>query len=76
MQTVGIFEAKTKLSELLRSGEVIHITSHRRTVGKLYPAFEETPEFIAEAKRQLAIINLADAADNWEDYADFPEDAA
>ena len=76
MQTVGIFEAKSKLSELLRSGEVINITSHRKTVGKLYPAFEETPEFIAEAKRQLALINAAETNDDWEEYADFPEETA
>ena len=74
MQTVGIFEAKSKLSELLRSGQIIHITSHRKTVGKLYPAFNETPEFIAEAQRQLALINAADAGDDWEEYSDFPED--
>lgn len=75
MQTVGIFEVKTKLSELLRSGEVIQITSHRRTVGKIYPAFEESPEFMAEFQRQLSTINAADAGDDWEEYADLPDEA-
>lgn len=73
MQTVGTFEVKSKLSELLRLGEVINITSHRKSVGKIYPALDNSPEFVAEVRRQLEMLVASGEDDSWEDYADFPE---
>lgn len=72
MQTVGIFEVKTRLSELLRSGEVINITSHRKSVGKIYPALDNSHEFVAEARRQMEALVVSGEDDGWEDYADPP----
>jgi len=64
MQTVGIFEAKAKLSELIKSGEVITVTNHRKPVARIYPVIEYTPEFIAELERQCKLANEADANDD------------
>lgn len=46
MATVGLFEAKQKLSELVeraRGGEEIEITRHGKIVAKLIPAGPTTP---------------------------------
>lgn len=73
MQTVGIFEAKAKLSELISKGEVVTITNHRKPVARLYPIFDETPEFLAELRRQCLAANEAEqdgdieAMQDWSD---------
>jgi prevent-host-death family protein len=55
MLTVGSFEAKTKLAELLdkdESGETVTITSHGKAVAKLVPAAADE----AERARRRALI--------------------
>jgi prevent-host-death family protein len=55
MSTVGAFEAKTKLAELLdkvEGGETITITRHGKPVAKLVPASADE----AERARKRALI--------------------
>jgi prevent-host-death family protein len=37
MKTVGVFDAKTHLSELIASGEVVTITKHGKPIATLAP---------------------------------------
>jgi len=37
MKTIGVFDAKNRLSELIDSGEVVTITKHGRPVATLSP---------------------------------------
>jgi len=56
MTTVGSFEAKTKLSELLdkvEAGETVTITRHGKPVAKLVPAAIDE----AERARRRALID-------------------
>jgi prevent-host-death family protein len=56
MTTVGSFEAKTKLSELLdkvEAGETVTITRHGKPVAKLVPAAADE----AERARRRALID-------------------
>jgi prevent-host-death family protein len=57
METIGAFEAKTRLSELLERtehGEAFQITKHGRPVGKLIPPdTARDPEMIAQAVQRL-----------------------
>ena len=55
MQSVAIFEAKAKLSELVKSGHAVEITVHRKAVARLYPLFDENAEFLSELKRQCEL---------------------
>ena len=55
MSSVGAFEAKTKLAELLdrvESGETITITRHGKAVAKLIPASADE----AERARKRALV--------------------
>ena len=69
MRTVGIFEVKTKLSELLRAGEPIAITSHKKNVAVLYPKPASLSS--AQVKRDIKAINQADQQDNTADMGDY-----
>jgi prevent-host-death family protein len=73
MQTVGIFEAKAKLSELVKSGEIVTITNHRKPVARIVPVYEYTPEFMAELERQCRIANEADKLENLDEFGDFDD---
>lgn len=56
METVGAFDAKTRLSELLdraANGEVIEITKHGRPVARLVPANGPDPTRLAGAAARL-----------------------
>jgi len=56
METVGLFEAKTHLSELVaraEQGEEVIITRHNKPVAKLVPISEVSPELVA---RRLQIF--------------------
>ncbi len=56
METVGLFEAKTHLSELVaraERGEEVVITRHNRPVAKLVPIATITPE---QLKRRLSAV--------------------
>lgn len=56
MESVGLFEAKTHLSELIaraERGEEVIITRHNRPVAKLVPISEVSPALVA-TRRQIA----------------------
>ncbi len=55
MESVGLFEAKTHLSELIaraERGEEVIITRHNKPVAKLVPISEVSPELVAR-RRQI-----------------------
>ena len=57
MQSIGLFEAKTHLSELIaraERGEVVVITRHNKPVAKLVP-IGKAPD--KDAQRQLAALD-------------------
>ena len=57
MESVGLFEAKTHLSELIaraERGEEVIITRHNKPVAKLVPITEVSPELVA---RRLQLLN-------------------
>lgn len=56
MDTIGAFEAKTRLSELLERasrGETIVITKHGHPVARLVPSEPEDAERVAKAVERL-----------------------
>jgi prevent-host-death family protein len=56
MESIGLFEAKTHLSELVaraERGEEVVITRHNKPVAKLVPIAEVSPELVAR-RRQIA----------------------
>jgi len=56
MRTIGAFEAKNRLSELLlavENGEEVTITKHGRPVAKLVPVNQRDPARIAAAIAEL-----------------------
>lgn len=56
MRTIGAFEAKNRLSELLvavEHGEEVTITKHGRPVAKLVPVNQRDPARIAAAIAEL-----------------------
>ena len=69
MRSVGIFEVKTRLSELLRVGEPIEITSHKKSVAVLYPKTASLSS--TQVKRDIKAINQADQQDNTVDMGDY-----
>lgn len=66
MITVGSFEAKTKLSELLdkvEAGETVTITRHGKTVAKLVPAAIDADE---RARRRALIEGIKRKRVGWD----------
>lgn len=62
MGTIGAFEAKTKLSELLArvsKGERVTITKHGTPVAELIPADERVSVNIGEMRREFARLRAA-----------------
>lgn len=56
MESIGLFEAKTHLSELVaraERGEEVIITRHNKPVAKIVPISEVSPELVA-LRRQIA----------------------
>lgn len=72
MQSVAIFEAKAKLSELVKAGHAVEITVHRKPVARLYPVFDENAAFLSELKRQCALSETTsdDGLEAMQDWAD------
>ena len=72
MQSVAIFEAKAKLSELVKAGRAVEITVHRKPVARLYPVFDENAAFLSELKRQCALSETIsdDGLEVMQDWAD------
>lgn len=57
MESVGLFEAKTHLSELIaraERGEEVVITRHNKPVAKLVPIGEVSPELVEQRRRAIA----------------------
>jgi prevent-host-death family protein len=55
-RTIGAFEAKNRLSELLQlveNGEEVTITRHGKAVAKLVPANRYSPERVRKALAEL-----------------------
>lgn len=68
MLSMGIFEVKTKLSELLRNGEPIEVTSHKKSVAVIYPKVHRTPD---EIRRDIKAMRAADEKDDTSDFGDY-----
>ena len=70
--TVGAYEAKTRLSELLQrvqEGETVTITKHGHPVAKIVgvePAKRPIEEVLDELERLLRAVDLQ--GDSWVDY--------
>lgn len=57
MESIGLFEAKTHLSELIaraERGEEVIITRHNKPVAKLVPINEVSPELYQQRLKLLA----------------------
>ncbi|MGY0194779.1 type II toxin-antitoxin system Phd/YefM family antitoxin [Leptothrix sp. BB-4] len=57
METVGLFEAKTHLSELIaraERGEEVVITRHNKPVAKLVPINEVPADLVARRRQALS----------------------
>jgi len=50
MKTVGVFDAKTHLSELIDSGEVVTITKHGKPVALLTPVRQNAADVVARIR--------------------------
>ena len=72
MQSIAIFEAKAKLSELVKAGHSVEITVHRKPVARLYPVFDESAKFLSELKRQCELSEKTahDGLEAMQDWAD------
>ncbi len=59
MESIGLFEAKTHLSELVaraEQGEEVIITRHNKPVAKLVPITEVSPELYRQRLEALAAL--------------------
>ena len=57
METIGLFEAKTHLSELVaraEQGEEVIITRHNKPVAKLVPISQVSAELVARRREAIA----------------------
>ncbi len=60
MESIGAFEAKTRLSELLErvaKGEMFVITKHGHPVARLVPEHARDPERAARAAERLKVFH-------------------
>ncbi len=73
MQSVAIFEAKAKLSELVKSRHVVEITVHKKPVARIYPVFEESAAFLDELVKQCAISEQVTEEDGLEGLQDWSD---
>ena len=64
MKTVGVFDAKTHLSELIDSGEVVAITKHGKHVATLTPVRQSASEVVARIRkmRKSGGVTLSESA--------------
>lgn len=62
MKTVGVFDAKNHLSELIESGEAITITKHGKPVATLTPIRQQASEVVARirAMRRTAGVTVSE----------------
>jgi prevent-host-death family protein len=55
MKTIGVFDAKNRLSELIDSGEVVTITKHGRPVATLSPIRQNPADVAARIRANPCI---------------------
>ncbi len=60
MKTVGVFDAKNRLSELIDSGEVVTITKHGRPVATLSPIRQNAADVASRIRANPCIDSTAD----------------
>ena len=60
MKTVGVFDAKNRLSELIDSGEIITITKHGRPVATLSPIRQNPADVAARIRANPCIQSTAE----------------
>lgn len=64
MRTVGVFDAKTHLSELIDSGEIVTITKHGKPVAMLTPVRHDAVSVVnrIRALRKAGGVTLSESA--------------
>jgi prevent-host-death family protein len=64
MKRVGVFDAKTHLSELIESGEAVTITKHGKPVATLTPVRQNADDIVARirALRKSGGVTLNEGA--------------
>jgi prevent-host-death family protein len=60
MRTVGVFDAKSHLSELIDSGETVTITKHGRPVATLSPIRRNPAEVVARIRAKRCVRATSD----------------
>jgi prevent-host-death family protein len=60
MKRVGVFDAKSRLSELIDSGQVVIITKHGRPVATLSPIRQDAADVAARIRANPCIQATAD----------------
>jgi prevent-host-death family protein len=63
VKTIGVFDAKNHLSELIESGEAVTITKHGKPVATLTPIRQQAADVVARirALRSTSGLTLTDA---------------
>jgi prevent-host-death family protein len=63
VKTIGVFDAKNHLSELIESGEAVTITKHGKPVATLTPIRQQAADVVARirALRRTSGLTLSDA---------------
>jgi prevent-host-death family protein len=60
VRTIGVFDAKNRLSELIDSGEVVTITKHGRPVATLSPIRENPADVAARIRANPCIASTTE----------------
>jgi len=60
VKTVGVFDAKSHLSELIDSGEAVTITKHGRPVATLTPIRRNAAEVVATIRANRCVRATTD----------------
>ena len=58
MKTVGVFDAKNRLSELIESGEAVTITKHGKPVATLKPIRGQAVDAVARIREMRKTSGL------------------
>jgi prevent-host-death family protein len=63
MKTIGVFDAKNHLSELIESGEAVTITKHGKPVATLTPIRQAAADVVARIRelRRNGGVTLSEA---------------
>lgn len=60
MKSIGVFDAKNRLSELIESGDVVTITKHGRPVATLSPIRQDAAEVAARIRANPCVLASTD----------------